>query len=251
MQIIFGRTFFAAIFLAIWIFFTQKNFRPPAKKYFWQFFAAGIILAAHWITFFWSIQISTVAIGVLTFSTFPIFTTFLEPLFFREKLKFTDAVSAFFAFAGVAIIVPDFDFSNATFRGAIFGIISGFLFSILAILNRKLVQKFSSLQISFWENFFATFALFPILFFAEIKLQFEDFLLLILLGTVFTAVAHTFFIKSLEKIRAQTAAIISNLEPVYGILFAIFLVGEIPNLQTCVGGALILGVVFWRTIFKI
>lgn len=47
----------------------------------------GVVLAIHWTTFFQAIQCSSVALGTISFSTFPLFVTFLEPLVFREPLR--------------------------------------------------------------------------------------------------------------------------------------------------------------------
>jgi len=97
-------------------------------------------LAIHWGTFFQAIQISTVAVGLLAFSTFPIFTTFLEPIFFKEKLRLSNIILAIITLGGVALVIPNFELSNNVTQGALWGIASGFSFSILSILNRKYVK---------------------------------------------------------------------------------------------------------------
>jgi drug/metabolite transporter (DMT)-like permease len=69
----------------------------------------------------------------------------------------------------------------------------------------------------------------------------SDLPALIFLGVVCTALSHTLFISSLKKIRAQTASVITGLEPVYGIILAFFLLKEIPALTTLAGGGIIIG----------
>jgi drug/metabolite transporter (DMT)-like permease len=59
--------------------------------------------------------------------------------------------------------------------------------------------------------------------------------LLLVLGVLCTALAHTLFIESLAVLRTQTASVISALEPVYGIALAALLLGELPALRTLVG----------------
>ena len=80
----------------------------------------GVILAIHWTTFFKSIQVSTVAIGLLTFSTFPVFVTFLEPYFFKEKIKLSDVVIAIVTFLGVMLVIQKFELGNNLTQG-VFG----------------------------------------------------------------------------------------------------------------------------------
>jgi drug/metabolite transporter (DMT)-like permease len=73
-------------------------------------------------------------------------------------------------------------------------------------------------------------------------------LLLILLGIVCTAVAHSLFISGSSNVKAQTASIIASLEPVYGIIFSMILLSEIPTLQITLGGLIILGSSIYVTI---
>lgn len=69
-----------------------------------------------------------------------------------------------------------------------------------------------------------------------------------LLGIIFTGVAHTLFINGLKNVKAQKAGIISTLEPVYGIIFAILLLRELPTLRELVGGIIILSMVLYSSI---
>jgi len=88
----------------------------------------------------------------------------------------------------------------------------------------------------------------PFLFLYKPTFQVHEVLLLLLLGIVFTGISHSLFISGLKNIKTQAASIISSLEPVYGILFAIFLLSEIPALREVFGGIIILGAVFYSTV---
>ena len=237
--IVFGRVVFAAIFLSFVLKAKKKRIILTAKEYP-KFILLGGILALHWLSFFESIQISSVAIGLLSFSTFPIFTTFLEPLFLKVKLQVKDILLSVLAFVGLAIIVPEFSIENSDTLGIIWGVISGLTFSILSILNKRLVIGYSSREIAFQQDFFAAFFLLPFLWILDFSIDIEQFSLLLLLGVVFTAVAHTLFIEGMKTVKATTASIIASLEPVYGIVFALILLGEIPNANQIAGGLIIL-----------
>ena len=82
-----GRTFFAFIALLITLFILRKKIIFRNYQEWLRLILCGIILGVHWIAFFKSIQVSTVAIGLLTFASYPLFTTFLEPIFFQERLN--------------------------------------------------------------------------------------------------------------------------------------------------------------------
>ena len=96
----------------------------------------GIVMAVHWTTFFQSIQVSTVAIGTITFSTFPLFLTFLEPLIFREKLKKQSIFTAVILFIGVLITIPEFSMENNTTVGIIWGMLCSFTYAVMTLANR-------------------------------------------------------------------------------------------------------------------
>jgi drug/metabolite transporter (DMT)-like permease len=116
------------------------------------------------------------------------------------------------------------------------------------MLNRKYVKEYASLVIAFYEQLVATIVLLPFLIFQKPDFHLRDILLLIILGTVFTGVSHSLFIKALKNIKTQVAGIISSLEPVYGIFFGIILLREIPTTREILGGVVILGTVFYSTI---
>jgi drug/metabolite transporter (DMT)-like permease len=183
---------------------------------------------------------STVAVGLLTFSTFPVFVTFMEPYFFKEKLRRFDMLTAGFVVLGLILVIPSLDFQNNITQGAFWGTISGFTFAVLSILNRKYVGTYPSMVIACYQNWMATLILFPFLFFEDVSPQPTDFLLLAILGIFCTALAHVLFIRSLVHIKTQLASITACLEPVYGIIFAFVLLDEIPALRTILGGSIIL-----------
>jgi len=246
--IVFGRVFFATIFLSLVLLYLKQGIRLRQKQDYFFMALMGFILAVHWVTFFQAIQVSTVAVGLLTFSTFPVFVTFLEPIFFRERVELKDILVAFIAIVGVALVIPEFEIKNSMTQGALWGIASGFTFALLSILNRKYVKAYSSIIVAFYQDSIATVLLLPFLFLSTTVFRLTDILLLSILGVIFTGLAHTLFIKGLAGVKAQKASIIASLEPVYGIIAAILLLGAIPTLRVVLGGVIILSAAFYATV---
>ena len=242
LYIVLGRTFFAAIALFLYARVISKTpLRSFETSIILFLILQGILLAVHWWAFFLSIQMSSVAVGLVTFSTFPLFVTFLEPLFFKEKLKLTDIFIACTVFVGILLVIPDFNFSNHMTQGAFLGILSGFTFALLALVNRKNARTSDAIAIAFYQNLFAAVVLvFPILAVQAKTPQMNDLPNLLFLGVICTALSHTLFIRSLNVIKAQTAAVIAGLEPVYGIVLAFFMLNEIPQPRTLIGGLVII-----------
>jgi drug/metabolite transporter (DMT)-like permease len=243
LYIVLGRTVFAAITLGIYAQLTSgiRLFKIP-RQTTGLFIIQGVLLAVHWYFFFLSIQISSVAVGLITFSTFPLFVTFLEPLVFRETLDRRDILTALVVFAGICLVIPEPDLSNQTTLGGFFGILSGLTFAVLALVNRRNVRVSDPVAVSFYQNLFAALCLVvPVILIQPRALAAADLPALVFLGVVCTALSHTLFISSLKQIRAQTASVITGLEPVYGIVLAFFLLREVPAATTLAGGLIIIG----------
>ncbi len=240
-----GRCAFAFVTLFFLILFSKERFVLEQVSHYFIFTGLGLLLALHWWAFFYSIQISTVAVGLLTFSTFPVFTVFLEPLFFKEKTGWADMIAAFVTFGGIVLIVPGFDVNNTITLGAIFGMLSGLSFAILQILNRKYVQSYSGRLITFYQTGVASIALLPLVSFAKGDFTMHDILLLVVLGVLCTAVAHSFFVSGLRSVKVRSASIIAGLEPVYGIIAAMLFLHEMPSWKEICGGIVILAVAMW------
>lgn len=248
MVIVLGRTFFASLFLGVGMLLFKQEIKLRQRRDYLYLILMGAVLAVHWTAFFLSIQISTVAIGLLTFSTFPIFVTFLEPVFFKESIRLSDVLAACGVLIGVILVVPDLELGNNLTQGLLWGMLSSFTYAVLSMMNRKYVQSYASSVIAFYEQLTAAMLLMPVLFLQPPAFQGRDIALLMVLGVVFTGISHTLFIHGLRYVRTQTAGIISSLEPVYGILFAALLLGEIPTGRELLGGAVILGIVSYSTL---
>lgn len=246
--IVLWRVLFSCLFLLILLKVRKDSLKLRCRKDYLFLIAAGAVLAVHWTTFMQSIQSATVAVGTLTFSTFPLFVTFLEPILFKEKLRAGSVLSAVVMLAGVGIIVPRFEFGNSMTRGILWGMAGSLSYAVLSLMNRKCMEKYSSILTAFYEQATASILLFPVLFFSQEKAQGKEFLLLLLLGVLFTAVAHTLYIESLKYVKVQTAGIVSGLESIYGIVAAFLFLKETPTARELIGGGIILGVVFYTSI---
>ncbi len=236
------RNLFAALALGVLIARRRGRLLPEGKKDA-PLIALGAVLALHWWSFFYSIQISSIAVGLLTFSSFPMFVVFLEPLLSKKRLVGRDLAAAAAVCAGLALVIPSFDLNDQYALGARWGIVSGFTFALLQVLNRRFVGSREPLRVAFLEIasgcvilFLCTGAAIPAVTGLELALLF-------FLGVFCTALAHSLFITGLVTVRAETASVIAALEPVYGIALGAAVLGEIPPARTLAGGAVILATV--------
>lgn len=245
--IVFGRVVFASAALLLAAIVRRDILRPMSRRNLCAFVVLGALLAVHWTMFFQAVKFAGVALAVITFATFPIFIAFLEPLFFREKLRVVDIIRAAVALTGIAILQPRLQGNDRITQGILWGVAAGFTFALLTLLNRRLVRQHSSLTIALYQDLFAAAVLLPFVLAGGQTVTLGDLLLLAVLGVLCTAVAHSLFIAGMHGISARTASTIACLEPVYGVLLAVFFLGEVPSLNTLLGGILIVGVAFHAT----
>jgi drug/metabolite transporter (DMT)-like permease len=240
--IVLGRTGFATLALGIRVILSKDRRHPQRPQTMVRFSLLGVVLATHWITFFHAIQVSSVAVGLLAFSTFPVFITGLEPWWFKERYRRFDLLTALSVVLGLVIMISPGSASNGgrIVAGVMWGTISGFTFAILSLLNRQWVRDYPPAVIALYQNGTAALLLLPMMVTVDIAIGPKEIGLLIVLGVLCTALSHALFIRGLATVRAQLAAIIACLEPVYGIVFAGVLLGEIPRASTIAGGTLIL-----------
>ena len=119
--IVLGRVFFASLSIGLFLTLRREDARLRSFGDYAIVVAMGVLLAVHWTAFYKSVQVSTVAIALLTFSAYPIFVTFLEPAMFQERLKKIDLLCALVMFAGALLIVPSFDLDNNLTVGTLWG----------------------------------------------------------------------------------------------------------------------------------
>jgi len=248
------RSVVAAITLMCFVLLRKRVYRLNSLREYAGVYLVGICLGLHWISFFHSMQVSSVAIGMLSLFTYPVITVFLEPLFNKKRIQFADIIAAIMVFIGIVVMLEgDLNqFSSDTAQGVFWGVISAFLFSI-----RNLLQKYNHADVSsdgliLHQVIAISFMLLLFVDFnAVTKLTFEDVLLLILLGAVSTATAHSLLSFSLKHIPAKSIAMISCLQPLLAAIFAWVILQEEPGRGVIIGGLIIVSVAFYESVHHV
>ena len=142
-----GRVVFSALSLLLWLKIRGENPWAVPGRTKMALAALGALLAFHWSTFYQAIQVSTVAMGLISFSAFPLFVTFLEPLFTGKKPRGRDVVLAFVAFGGILLATP-LEGEGTLWLGALWGLLSGFSYALLGLFNQKWVGNFPAAMVS-------------------------------------------------------------------------------------------------------
>ena len=246
--IIWWRAFLALGLLYGFCRYKKISLKLKSKKDTMPVLASALFMAGHWITYFYALKLSNVAIGMLSLFTFPIITALLEPFFIKRKFDPIYIILSVLVLLGMYILVPEFNLENTHVKGILFGLLSALFYALRNILSKKLVSQYSATAIMLYQVFIITIVLSPVLFLMEtsgIKTQYPY---VIILAVVTTAIGHTMLVNSLKHFTVSTASIISSVQPILGIIIALMFLSEIPTWNTFWGGLIILSTVVIESI---
>jgi drug/metabolite transporter (DMT)-like permease len=248
------RMLFASAFLSLFIVYRKKSFRIPMKSFLKLIFV-GLLIALHWIFFFHAIHVSNVSITLSVFSLGAFFASLLEPLFYGRKILWYEVFFGLIIMAGLGMIMK---VEVNYLEGMLYALVSIILGVLFTLINGKLIVNHDSSVISFYE-FLAGLFFITIYFLTQNKfsldffvLTFNNWMLILLLASVCTAYAFTASVKVMEKLSPYTVMLTTNLEPVYGIILAYFIIGEKEKMSTSfyIGALIILLTVILNGIIK-
>lgn len=248
------RMLLAGIFILIYGLATGRKMWLPWKDV-WKLILVGFMIAIHWLFFFKAIKISNVSVTLAMFSMGAFFAAILEPIFFRRKMLWYEI---FFGLVIVAGLFTIMQVEGHYLMGMLCALFSVFMGVLFTIFNGKFIKKYDPVTISVYE-FFAGFALISGYLLYEggfstefFQLSTIDWSLIVLLASVCTAYAFTASINVMKRLTPYTVMLTTNLEPVYGILLAYFIIGadERMSLPFYIGSGVILATVIANGVIK-
>ncbi|WP_455923826.1 DMT family transporter [Pseudomonas putida] len=240
--IVLGRAAFAVAALLVFLGLARRWQRLQGADW-GRLLGAGVLLTAHWVTFFMAVKMAGVAVATLGFASFPAFTVLLEGLVFRERIRRNEILLVLLVSVGLVLVTPTFDPASQATGGLLWAIFSGLTFAVLSLVNRASGNRIPPVQAALCQNAVVALCLLPVAWPQLPAVSAMDWLWIGLLGVFCTGLAHSLFVASLTVIKARTAAVVFALEPVYGIAFAWAIFSETPTLRMLLGGALILGAI--------
>ena len=237
-----------AVFIIFAIFLWQKkSIKLSHPKDYGIVILLGVLLALHWVTYFHSMQVSSIAVGVIALYTFPIITVFLEPLFHGERPHIKDVISAFTVLFGIYLLVPEFSLSNETTLGILWGVLSALFFALRNIIQGHYFKEYTARHSLFYQTLVTFIVLLPFSFEVIPAVTTIQWGQLLILGVFFTAVPHTLFAFSLLNLKAKTVSLVACVQVVYATIFAALLLSEWPQLSTAVGGLVVVSAAMYES----
>ena len=246
--IIWFRSAFAMIFLFGFCRYKKINLTVLTMRTHVPLIISSLFMAAHWISYFYALKLSNVALGMLSLFTFPVITALLEPFFLKTKFNPVHLILGTIILIGIYILAPEFNLESDDLKGILFGLFSAFCYSIRILILKQHVDHYHGSMLMFYQTSVITIVLFPVLCFMDVSGFQSQVPYLLLLAIITTAIGHSLMVHSLKFFSASTATIIGSIQPVFGIIIAFVVVNEIPAVNTIWGGLLIISTVFIETI---
>lgn len=243
--IVWYRVLIASLGLLTYLWITKTSFTVK-RTHILPMVLIGIVVALHWITFYYAIQISTASLGILCLATTTVHVVWLEPLIMKTVFQWKKLFFSLMVVAGVAFIARDFKGDVLLATGI--GLLSALLAGIFSVSNAKLSQTIPAPILSFYELTTGWVGISLYLLFthapkALFYLSLNDLLWLLFLGLVCTSFAFIVAINLVKKLGAYTVSLTINLEPIYTMILAVVLLSEhkILSIEFYVSAFLIVG----------
>ena len=233
--IVWYRVIIAFIALSLGMFILKKPFRVKSKSELIKISLIGVLVGLHWLTFYKSIQLSTASLGILCLSTTTIHVSWLEPIVMGRRISGFEVILSLVIVYGIYFVSSDF--GEREYEALVYGLFSALFAAGFAVFNTKLSEKNTPAQISLYEMLSASLFISIILLFqgridySILKMTTSDFWWLVFLGVLCTSVAFLAIIEIMKKLGAFTVSLSINLEPVYTIFLAVFILKENQNLE--------------------
>jgi len=202
---------------------------------------SGVLMGLHWITYFYALQWSSVAIGMLSLFTYPVLTAFLEPLLLKTKFQKIHLLLGAMVLAGIFFLSPDFDLADSNTLAIGIGVFSALCYALRNLVLKSKVNEFHGSALMVYQTGIVGVLLLPAFFYIDFEIILSQWKGILALAVITTAIGHTLFLMTFKYFSITTVSILSSIQPVYGILIGAIFLKEIPELTTLFGGSLILG----------
>ncbi|MDB6060973.1 MAG: EamA family transporter [Verrucomicrobiaceae bacterium] len=210
--------------------------------------------------FFTALHTTSALNAALIMSMSPLVTALLSTWLLRTSLRSSQVLGLAIAFIGVALVITG---GHLTFLhvaiGDLWMLLACLAWSLYSVLVRKYIAHVPPLQQARWTISAGAFALIALAFIREqpvgliMQQTVHTHLILIYMAICGTVLAYLFWLRGVQALGPQRAAIAFNLVPVFTLLVNLAL-GQLPKIEQFLGMALVFcGVLIssgWRPNFS-
>lgn len=243
-------SFIGCLFLTLIFFIMKKKFSWNLVKSNALFlFLSGIALGGNWIFLYRSYDHTTVANATLGYYFAPVLVMILSPFVLREQLSIKKIGCIITAIIGILLIAGEGVSASKSedILGLSYGLIAAAFYATLMLLN-KFIQELGKLELTIIQLGTTALLLTPYVFFTEGFGVFEapssSIPFILILGVINTGIGFWLFFLGMEKLKGQSVAMLSYVDPFVAILISAIILQEQMTFIQILGGALLLGSTF-------
>lgn len=212
-------------------------------------FLSGIALGGNWIFLYQSYDYTTVTNATLAYYFAPVFVMILSPMILKEPLTIKKIVCIGGSLVGMLLIVGNG--LNASGKndllGIFFGLVAAAFYAALLLLN-KFIKNMARLEFTIIQLGTTALLLLPYVLFTKgfsiLEVSRSSIPFIILLGIVNTGIGFWLFFSGMQKLKGQSIAMLSYVDPFTAILISGVILQEQTTIIQMLGGALLLGSTF-------
>ena len=249
-QILFWRQFFFSIIVALYLLLIYK------KNFFKSFYAsglpgliAGIFLGIGFSAYVFAMYHTTVANTLFIISTETIFLAIFGYIFLKEKINLVTLISIIMGMSGVLLIIGSSLTiqSSSQFFGNIVAFVMPISFAVLIVIVRK-YPKVDMVPSQFIAGIFA--ALIGYLIAGKLSISSHDLFLGFLAGTFQIGFGFIMITIGSQTTPAAVVGILMLTEAVFGPIWALLFINEIPPISVVIGGGIIVFAIIFEFFFS-
>ena len=208
---------------------------------------SGVFLGFNWILLFEAYNYTTVATATLCYYMAPVILILASPLLFKERLTVSKLVCAVVAVGGMTLVSGIFtsgDKGTDNIKGVLLGLCAAFLYAAVVTCNKKLkdIEAFDRTTVQLGIS---AIVLTPYTFlvedFSQVALNGFTVIMLVVVGVVHTGIAYALYFGCIDKLKTQTVAIYSYIDPVGAVLLSALFLKESMGVPEIIGAVLVLG----------
>lgn len=236
-EVVLFRTLLSAIGLWVVLKLLGKPIPINSLQHLYTILGTGVLIAAHWILFFLSARISNASVSLAGMATCSLWTSLIEPLSQKRKVRGFEVLLSVIAFVGIGII---FNVELNYLSGLLVAVFSALLASIFTVINGWFTKTYDPYVITFYEMvgaFLGTLAFIPIYLYyfvdaVAIAPSVADWIYLSILSLICTVFAYSVSVSLMKRLSAFSINLVVNLEPIYGIILALIIFGASEEMSS-------------------
>ena len=247
-MIAFFRGAIAAIILLVLRFIRHRSLdeseKAAIKRNFLPLAISGAMIGINWILLFEAYRFTTIAVATISYYMAPVFTIIASIFILKEKLTARKAICVATALIGMVFVSGVIETGISGIKGVLLSLGAAMLYSGDVIINKK-IKGVDGIDRTIIQMGAAAIAVLPYWLinedFSSIVISTEPVLLLLTAAVVCTALLYSLYFSAIQKVPAQTAAILSYIDPIVAVLISALLLKEGLSVFTLIGVILVIG----------